>query len=225
MTVSGLCRILLPVLGLSATLAGPGRAAVIDFDAATPVLDASGPYVEDGFQFAAAGGSPNHFDIVTCSGLPPACGNYHIMFDNDGGLRNSSVRLSKVGGGAFDLIGFDVFRAETRIFTYSAPYMFTEPCAARCQVRSSTGGLADFVVGRMDFSAPEWRSVDWIEFLVPFNSTPANDITMVELDNIDVAPAPVPAPPALVLLATSLVSLIRIRRNRGMSSRPVERIS
>jgi len=198
---------IVPLLAASMALAGPLPAAVIDFDTATPVVGATEPYVEDGFQVTAPGGAPNHYDIGTCAQLPAACGAFQITFDNYGGLWNSAVRLGPVGGGTFDLVAFDVYSAETTGYYLLPPFgSFTEPCASRCQVRSSGGGIADLVAGHMAFSAPEWRQIDWIEFLVPSESI-SNDITTVRVDNIEVTPSPVPAPPALALLATGLVAL------------------
>ena len=214
-------RIPLPLgVLISLGVAGPAGAVVMDFDAASVGAALMRPYEEDGFRIAVQGGSANHYDIEACAPeFGQACGNAYITFDNYSGLFDSNVRLSRADGGLFDLLGFDVYRADTTLVAVFPLVTETiEPCALRCQIRSSNGGLAGFAVGQMNFMAPEWRDVAWIEFAVPPGSSgPDRETTFVKIDNIGVAPSPVPAPSSLLLLVTGLGALIARRHNRRAS--------
>lgn len=119
-------------------LATPSVAAVIDFNAATADDYLFTTYDEDGFRISAEDG---HYDIfgpgIWCNLTSGICPNNFLNVD-DALYGPAVTRLSQVGGGTFDLTGFDVLD----VYQYNQQTFQHSSCGSACIVRSSKGGAA-----------------------------------------------------------------------------------
>lgn len=202
---------LLPVALLLATGGlgvGPVEAAVIDFNGTTADDYLFADYSEDGYLITKETGS-GHYDFFgpgLCNLNSGVCSDNFINVDDSGGYGPSTIRMAQVGGGGFDLFSLsvlDVYDYNQQTFQFSA-------CGLNCQVRSSKGGVEALTAGLMEFSAQEWRGIDWIEFYTSSAGSPVR-LASAAIDNIVVAPAAVPAPATLGLLSLGIGSLMARR--------------
>lgn len=184
-------------------------AAVLDFDATTGDDYLFASYDEDGFRLSVVSG---HYDFfgpgMWCNLTSGVCPDNFLNVD-DSAYGPATIRLAPIGGGQFDLVSFDVldvYQYNQQTYQYSA-------CDSGCIVRSSKGGSEQMVAGTMNFQAPAWSGVDWIEFAV--SKTGSNPwLASTAIDDINVtAAAAVPVPAAAWLLMTGLASVAgRLRR-------------
>lgn len=184
-------------------------AAVLDFDATTAGDYLFASYDEDGFRLSVTSGHYDFFGPGTWCNLTSGVCTSNFLNVDDSAYGPATMRLAPVGGGQFDLASFDVLD----VYQYNQQTYQYSTCDSGCVVSSSKGGSAQLVAGTMNFSAPEWTGVDWIEFTAA--RTGLNPwLASTAIDNINVtAAAAVPVPAAAWLLVTGFASVAgRLRR-------------
>ena len=185
------------------------QAVIMDFDASPGGTFLFAPYQEDGFQITV---QQNHYDIWNNCGYPGGCLSNFLVVD-DGGFGDTLLRLTKVGGGPFDLVSLDVVQASAYDASVSQSSM---PCGVFCTVTSSNGGSASFPMqGAMAFSGADWTQVSWVEFFAAgVSATHPFAHASAWLDNINVVAIPLPSAAALFGSALGVILFGRPRRKR-----------
>lgn len=196
-----------------AACAMPASAAVINFNGTTADDYLFDTYTEGGFVFTKVTGHYDFFGPGFCNLIGGGTCTSNYLNVDDSAYGESTIRLTLEGGGTFDLFGLDVLEA----LDYNQQTSQISACGGGCLVRSSAGGLLNLVAGAMTFDGAAWRGVDWIEFYASSLNRPVS-LAWTGIDNINVAPSAVPAPPAAWLLATGLAGLYTRHRARRRAS-------
>ena len=164
------------------------NAAVIDFNSATPRMDLTAPYFEDGVRMDSLTG---HYDIL--SGITPGATNFlNIDFDTTSGTA-STVRFTFVSGVLFDLLSLDF------IVDIGGGTLTT-----------SNGGVVDFAllsIGPQNFFGPLFTNLAFVDF----STTGAG----IGVDTINLKP--VSEPGSIGLLGLALAGIAWGRRRYGKS--------
>ncbi len=189
-----------------ASFAMPAAAVVLDFDG-VPIANEqrSGSFEEDGFRVALEG---DHFHVYgpTCDKPGSTGPNNCIGMDDYGGFGPSRLRVTKIDGGPFDILSFNLLDA----------YQGYDPladCLTGCKLASSNGGsMALLARAVITFAGDEWHNLAWVDFSV--GPSPPSSQSVIRFDDI-VVTASVPAPAAGWLLLTSLAGAAGWTRGRA----------
>jgi hypothetical protein len=193
--------------GAALWLAAPAQSAVLDFDATTAAQYLFANHAEDGFELSLQSG---HYDFfgpgVWCNLTSGVCTSNFLNVDSSA-YGPATIRLSRQGGGVFDLVSFDVLD----VYDFNQQGSVFSACGLGCVVRSSSGGLLELVQGTMSFSDAAWQGVSWIEFsAASLGSSPR--IGSAAIDNITLA---VPEPASALLMGAALWACGRRGRRNG----------
>jgi hypothetical protein len=172
------------------------RAAIIDFQQLEHVdvltVDHGFQYVEDGFQLEKVN---TDYNFSTYGTLESRYTGSTALFNNTGG---SSTELTKVGGGAFDLLSIDLAKLSSKT---GANVTFT----------ANTGYSQFFTLVRTDYVAETFNFDS--EFLGVTSVTWSQASPFHQFDNIVVSAIPVPA--AVWLFSSGLLGLIGVAKRKA----------
>lgn len=166
---------------LTIAFAGAAQAATITFDSATLESSLTAPYTESGFIMSLEAG---HYDIRGGG----TGGTNYVNINRTRSSGPATITFARVGGGVFDLTGFDFFADGAGLLT------------------SSNGGSVELSDPGLLAFGHEWSGITSFSLATTPNSS-------LGIDTINVAA--VPEPETYALMLTGLLAVggaVRSRR-------------